>query len=174
MSSILGSASEEQKELVVNLFREFCGADGRFGAEQARRIVVKQLDYQTKQDGDLGPKTRARLTCELKVEPDMLHNANAIHGGCILFLVDICTSVCHAVDTFRMLSVSLTTHFHNPAFLGNTLRIVAETVSVGKRVIVVRCEIYEIETGLIVASGQQIKMAPQSANVPLNVPMPLL
>jgi hypothetical protein len=56
MSSILGSASEEQKELVVNLFREFCGADGRFGAEQARRIVVKQLDYQTKQDGDLGPK----------------------------------------------------------------------------------------------------------------------
>jgi hypothetical protein len=69
---------------------------------------------------------------------------------------------------------------------------VAETVSVGKRVIVVRCEvsthpatlgwdvdglnlkIYEIETGHIVASGQQVKIAPQSTNVSLNVPMALL
>lgn len=96
MSSVLGSASEQQKELVVNIFREFCGAEGRFGAEQARRIVVKQFDYETKPEGDLGARyvfcsgptnqidlmnsTRARLTCELKVESDMLHNADAVSG----------------------------------------------------------------------------------------------
>lgn len=77
---------------------------------------------------------------------------------------------------------------------GNTLRIVSETVSVGKRVTVARCEvsltvcsfgwleenidrppkkIFEVETGSIVASGQQVKMNIQS-NIALNVPFALL
>lgn len=56
MSSVLGSASEEQKEYVVTLMRDFVGAEGHFAAEQARRIIITQLDYETRAEGELGAK----------------------------------------------------------------------------------------------------------------------
>jgi hypothetical protein len=94
MSSVQGSATDEQKSTVVQvrnrfdrstslvhaveLFRDFCGAEGHFAAEQARRIVVTQLDYETRPEEELGARQVARMVCEIKIEKDMLHNANAV------------------------------------------------------------------------------------------------
>ncbi|PVG01976.1 hypothetical protein CPB86DRAFT_30253 [Serendipita vermifera] len=161
MKAVLGNATDEQKEYAYDLFQNFVGAEGFFCSEQARRIEVKRLDFEDRPKGEPGTEKLAKLICEIKIEKDMMHAANSVHGACILWLVDVCTSVCHSAFDFKLLSLSLTTHFHGPASLGNTLRIVSETVSVGKRVIVARCEIFEVETGAIVASGSQVKMAPQ-------------
>lgn len=78
MNDILGSASEEQKSYAAKLFKDFAGAEGTFCFGLARRIVVKKVDFDEQHGSDLGLKQKARLVCEIKIEKDMLHAADAV------------------------------------------------------------------------------------------------
>jgi hypothetical protein len=78
MNDISGSANDEQKSYAAKLFKDFVGAEGMFCFEQARRIVVKKVDFDEQHGSELGLKMKARMICEIKIEKDMLHAADAV------------------------------------------------------------------------------------------------
>ncbi|KAJ3895849.1 hypothetical protein GG344DRAFT_37929 [Lentinula edodes] len=104
----------------------------------------------------------------------MLNLANTVHGGCIAYFVDFCSSLALvALDVHQnndyTLSVSqaLNIVFHSPAALGETIRIVNMSVSSGGRSATGRTEIWNDTHKRIVASGTHIKMLPSKSKVKL-------
>jgi len=112
-------------------------------------------------------RAEGKVVMKLVVNDDMLNLANTVHGGCIAYLVDFCSSLAllalgAAQTGDRALSVSqaLNIVFHSPAALGETLRIVNMSVSTGVRAATARTEIWNDTHHRLVASGVHIKMQP--------------
>ncbi|KAJ7938176.1 HotDog domain-containing protein, partial [Mycena leptocephala] len=116
-------------------------------------------------------KKEARLVCEIVVTEDCLNGAGNIHGGCSAFLIDMwvifksyevqCSSMCFmAFQRGMHVSQSLNIVYHSPATLGEKLRIVNNTMTVGSRVMSARTEIWNATQHRLVASGVHVKMRP--------------
>ncbi|KAJ6542644.1 HotDog domain-containing protein [Mycena capillaripes] len=136
-----------------------------FGDSILRRLVVTHASIDKKAEEPL--KEQAKLVCELFVNDDMLNGGGNVHGGCSAFLIDVCSTLC--LLGFRAgrytVSQSLNIVYHSPAKLGETLRIVNTTMTVGARALSARTEIWNATKHRLVASGVHIKMKPSEAKL---------
>ncbi|KAK0491594.1 hypothetical protein IW261DRAFT_1438465 [Armillaria novae-zelandiae] len=101
----------------------------------------------------------------------MVNGAMTIHGGCSAYLVDICSTLAIIVYTLssgrpvNTVSQSINMTYHSPAGLGEELRIVSTTMTIGSKTLIARTEIWSDTTKRLVASGVHSKMEPSQAKL---------
>ncbi|KAJ7641880.1 HotDog domain-containing protein [Roridomyces roridus] len=168
ISSITGSAPNYVKQLVCNTFYSYgVGADpDAFGYAVGRATRFTEISIERSVE-KLG-RLEGRTVAEVVVTKGMLNGAGMLHGGCVTYLIDNCTSTpmvalglytnTNGVGVTQCMNVL----FHAPAPLGCTLSIVSTTVAMGGRVMTGRCEIIDKATGRVVASAFLNKMQPQT------------
>ncbi|KAG6844358.1 hypothetical protein H0H87_007539 [Tephrocybe sp. NHM501043] len=170
ISQVAGNAPNDVKAAVADtsmfFARRIDGVTGPiFGEAITKRMIVTEVSIDKKAEEPL--KTEGRVVCELTVEEDMVNGGGNIHGGCSAFLVDICSSMC--LMALRLatsgeyegsVSQSLNIVYHSPAGLGERLRIVNTTMTMGARATSARTEIWNTTHHRLVSSGVHIKMKP--------------
>ena len=174
ISKIDGNASDNIKEILGNIPLMFARSPvengaGTFGASILKRMAVTELSVLTKAEEP--QKLEARAVCELTVEEDMINGGGNIHGGCSAFLIDVCStlalmtlSMTNSPDAdfqaLRSVSQSLNVVYHSPAGLGDKIRLVNSTMTLGARAQSARTEIWNLTHHRLVASGVHVKMQP--------------
>ncbi|KAJ6542641.1 HotDog domain-containing protein [Mycena capillaripes] len=135
---------------------------GEFGNSIYENLVLTHASVQNNPEEPL--KKEARVVCGIVVAEDMLNGGGNIHGGCSAYLIDLCSSFCFMILQRGMhVSQSLNIVHHSPATLGEKLRIINTTMTVGTRVMSARTEIWNATQHRLVASGVHIKMRPSES-----------
>ncbi|KAJ2915610.1 hypothetical protein MD484_g4795, partial [Candolleomyces efflorescens] len=139
-----------------------------FGRSIADRFRVTEISVNEKVDE--ASKLEGKVVLELEVTKEMINGAGNIHGGCSAYLVDICSSLAVSALTlttegkeYPTVSQAINMIYHSPAVLGNTLRVVNTSTTVGRRTHTCRTEIWNATHHRLVASGTHVKMAPSPA-----------
>jgi len=168
VSHISGNASDEVKKAFSSpaSFLTRPEASGQiFGASIVKKMVVTEISVDKKAEEPR--KLECRFVLELTVGSDMVNGAGNIHGGCSAFLIDICSTLALAAYNMADLghalpsvSQSLSIVYHSPATVGDRLRIVNTTMTVGSRAHSARTEIWNLTHHRLVSSGVHIKMQP--------------
>ncbi|KAJ7619444.1 HotDog domain-containing protein [Roridomyces roridus] len=164
MTGITGNAPDEVKEVLSNIPNLFgaqqANVAGGFGDSIVQRLQVTHASLEAKADEPM--KKEGKVVCELEVRQDMLNGGGNVHGGCSAFLVDICSTLSLFVyePGAPTVSQSMNIVYHSPATLGDKLRIVNTTLTVGARAMSARTEIWNATSHRLVASGVHIKMQP--------------
>ncbi|TFK69434.1 Thioesterase/thiol ester dehydrase-isomerase, partial [Pluteus cervinus] len=172
-SEISGNAPEEVKELLASAnYVPQANQPPTFADSIIKRTktvevsVVNKAEEPTRKEG--------RVVCEVLVEEDMTNGYGSVHGGCLALLIDQCSTMAlYALqmstvgEPFFGVSQSLNIVYHSPALLGDTLRIVNTTMTVGSRAVSVRAEVWSKTYHRLVASGVHIKMQPSSEKAKL-------
>ncbi|TBU53418.1 hypothetical protein BD310DRAFT_981147 [Dichomitus squalens] len=97
---------------------------------------------------------------------DMLNANRHVHGGCSMFMIDICSAIALTALSIAMnkrthlVSQAINTIFHAPATVGARLKIVNKTVAYGTRTVSARTEIWDITNRRLVVSGIHNQMQP--------------
>ncbi|KAJ3818509.1 HotDog domain-containing protein [Lentinula raphanica] len=119
-------------------------------------------------------RLEGKVVIQTVVNEDMLNLANTVHGGCLAYFVDCCSSTAlialdlhHSDDYVLSVSQALNVVFHSPAALGETIRMVSMSVSSGGRSAAGRTEIWNDNHKRIMASGTHIKMMPSNPKTKL-------
>ncbi|KAJ7145850.1 HotDog domain-containing protein [Mycena epipterygia] len=161
---ISGNADDGVKEFLSNLSNSFgkrFNQKPAFGNSILARMVVTEASVNKKAEEPL--KEEGRVVCELIVTEDMLNGGGNVHGGCSAYLIDMCSTLALIVVHQGMnVSQSLNIVYHSPAGLGEKLRIVNTTMTVGARAVSARTEIWNATHHRLVASGVHIKMQPSA------------
>ncbi|KZT06487.1 uncharacterized protein LAESUDRAFT_653521 [Laetiporus sulphureus 93-53] len=124
--------------------------------------AIELTIFDRPQDG----KQQTRVVFELTVNNDMLNAFDMMHGGCIAFLVDVCSSVALSLlgivtnGNVAYVSQALNTTYFAGAPLGAKLQIISTTTSVGSRIAIAETEIWDMTDRRLVASGIHTKMKP--------------
>ncbi|KAG6841294.1 hypothetical protein C0991_012464 [Blastosporella zonata] len=170
ISRVSGNAPDDVKTVVSNTSMFYAhhidGVTGPiFGEAITKRLDITEVSIEQKAEEPL--KAEGRVVCELTVEEDMVNGGGKIHGGCSAFLVDVCSSMCLMAlrlsttgDYEGSVSQSLNIVYHSPADLGDRLRIVNTTMTMGARALSARTEIWNVTHHRLVSSGVHIKMKP--------------
>ncbi|KAF7364601.1 Acyl-coenzyme A thioesterase 13 [Mycena venus] len=162
---ITGNADESFKQSMLD-FPSFLDRTGRsrFGDSIIQVLVVTHASVEKNADEPL--KTEGKVICELVVTEDMLNGEGNVHGGCSAYLIDMCsTLVLMACGHYVHVSQSLNVVYHSPATLGEKLRIVNTTMTIGRRTMTARTEIWNATKHRLVASGVHIKMVPSPSKL---------
>ncbi|KAG6875458.1 hypothetical protein C0992_003768 [Termitomyces sp. T32_za158] len=180
ISKVAGNVPDHVKAIVSNMSRYYLPGHNLkvsgpiFGASIAKRLEVTEASVLQKAEEP--SKTEGRMVCELTVEEDMLNGGGNIHGGCSAFLIDICSSM--PITMLRLattgeyeysVSQSLNIVYHSPAGLGDRIRLVSTTLTIGGRVVSARTEIWNVTHHRLVASGVHIKMKPSAGPTKANL-----
>ncbi|EGN94327.1 hypothetical protein SERLA73DRAFT_188142 [Serpula lacrymans var. lacrymans S7.3] len=135
-----------------------------FEREITSRLTWKEVSLVRKAEEP--EKLEGRVVMEIIVEEDMLNAADNLHGGCSGLLVDNCSTMANVVLGQAMgeeaklgVSLSINIMYHSPAALGDKLRIVSTTLTMGARAMSSRCEIWNDTRHRLVVSGVHSKMA---------------
>ncbi|KAF7297176.1 4HBT domain-containing protein [Mycena indigotica] len=179
--TIAGNADDSLKEMFSDL-KKLLGTSSdtpAFGDEIVSRMKVTHASIDQKLEEP--NKTEGKIVVELEVAEDMLNGwrsswhllyhaellngAGSVHGGCSAFLIDLCSSLSlMLIDPGLTVSQSLNIVYHSPANLGEKLRIVNTTITVGSRIMSARVEIWNATKHRLVASGVHIKMQPSPSS----------
>ncbi|PPR01588.1 hypothetical protein CVT26_013327 [Gymnopilus dilepis] len=165
-SHIAGNAPDDVKSFLENLLTSpRTGRSPTFAESVERRLKVTEVSIQKKSEEER--KTEARVVLELEVSEDMLNGSGNIHGGCSAFLVDLCSTLAlialgmaNTGEVTRSVSQSLNIVYHSPAQLGDKLRLVNTTLTLGARALSARTEIWNVTHHRLAVSGTHVKMAP--------------
>ncbi|RXW15397.1 hypothetical protein EST38_g10458 [Candolleomyces aberdarensis] len=173
ISSISGNASDSTKEVLSSVHRIFANRTGNdnagpiFGEAIQKRLQVTEVSVNPKAEEP--QRLEGKVVLETIVEEDMLNGGGIIHGGCSAFLIDVCSTlalIALNLETTQgaVVSVSqaLNVVYHSPAALGDKIRIVNQTITVGARAHSVRTEIWNVTHHRLVSSGTHIKMQPSA------------
>ncbi|KAF9035333.1 hypothetical protein BDZ89DRAFT_983268, partial [Hymenopellis radicata] len=163
-SLVAGNAPDEVKTILANPMEVLkMYKDGEltgFGRTVLSTLTVTEASLVKKAEEPM--RDEARVVCKLIVDEEMLNGANTLHGGCSAFLVDICSTLPIIVygmmnsDKFLMsVSQSINMTYHSPALLGDELKIVNTTMTVGTKSM-----IWNVTRKRLVASGIHVKMEP--------------
>ncbi|TFK69433.1 hypothetical protein BDN72DRAFT_840399 [Pluteus cervinus] len=172
VAEITGNASDTIKERLgapLKFFglRGFKLTPPIFGdsiIERMRTVEVSIVDKAEEPS-----RQEAKVVTEVLVKEDMANGGGTVHGGCIGFLIDLCStmSLCafqmntsNTFEYFIPVSQSLNIVYHSPAHMGDTIRIVNTTMTVGARALSVRTEIWNSTHHRLVASGVHVMMKP--------------
>ncbi|KAH8830892.1 hypothetical protein DL96DRAFT_1707684 [Flagelloscypha sp. PMI_526] len=143
ISSIQGNAKREVKEMLVSKHNVYCTG---FGGDIAKRLKLVEASFLPKCDEP--KKFEAKVVYEIDVDVDMLNGVGNIHGGCSAFLVDWCSTASlgaytkHTIGTPEWgVSQNINVTYHSPAALGEKLRIINTTMTVGTRIVSARTEV---------------------------------
>ncbi|TFK24722.1 hypothetical protein FA15DRAFT_669292 [Coprinopsis marcescibilis] len=174
VSKVAGNASPEIKERISNLHKflhTFVPAQYKdvafFGRSIQERFVVTEVSVLEKKDEP--SKLEGRVVVELDVNEEMINGGGNIHGGCSAFLVDMCSSL--AISTLGLategtqyptVSQAINMIYHSPAAVGDRLRLVNTSMTLGNRAQSARTEIWNVTHSRLVASGTHIKMKPSA------------
>ncbi|KAF8076883.1 HotDog domain-containing protein [Lyophyllum atratum] len=172
VSKIAGNASDDVKSAVADTSFYYAYAhtlDGVtgpiFGESIMKRVVVTEVSVEKK--AEESKKLEGRVVCELTVEDDMVNGGGNIHGGCSAFLIDMCSTMAlialgmtNTGEVNGSVSQSLNVVYHSPAGLGDRLRLVNTTMTLGGRAQSARTEIWNVTHHRLVSSGVHIKMQP--------------
>ncbi|TCD64792.1 hypothetical protein EIP91_003629 [Steccherinum ochraceum] len=135
-----------------------------YGNTILRNLKVTEMSLLQKEE-ELG-KLEAKMVFETRVDDSMLNDTESMHGGCTAFLVDFCSSItlslilAHFHRPPSQVSQTLSIVYHAPANKGVKVRIVNRTITMGKRIMSARTEVYDAEHSRLVATGVHTKMAP--------------
>ncbi|KAG7097488.1 hypothetical protein E1B28_004830 [Marasmius oreades] len=142
-----------------------------FGYDIIARMEVTEVSVSKKMDEPL--KEEGRVVVKMKIEQDMVHGGLHMHGGCSAFIIDTCTTLAMAALTLgtvgkKLSNVSLALNilYHAPAALGEELRIVSTTLTVGGRAFSARTEMWSDTHNRLVASGVHVKLSPSTGRTP--------
>ncbi|KAF9054653.1 hypothetical protein BJ165DRAFT_1337667 [Panaeolus papilionaceus] len=166
MAGITGNVPVEVKELPVKWLAVFRNRGKGFSGKIAKRLKVKDVSILPCVD-DLG-KMEGRVTCEIDVTPDMCNAQGLLDQGCIVYLLDECSTISMVVGNAaegRMVpagvSQTINVLFHSTATVGTTLRIVNRALASGYESNSAKTEvIWNASTHRLVASGTQLSMSP--------------
>lgn len=82
----------------------------------------------------------------------MLNGGGNVHGGCTAYLIDMCTSMAFPAlaiynggESKPSVSQAINTVYHGPAQLGDVLKIVSTTITMGARILTANCEVRRLE-----------------------------
>ncbi|KAG7097498.1 hypothetical protein E1B28_004840 [Marasmius oreades] len=161
-----GNCSLETKQRIVDTLASHVRHGVFAGSTVASKLRVSEVTVGQMREDPLREEGRAVFT--LTVDEDMMNLAGGVHGGCIAYLIDFCSSLALAVLAHkqtgdrRVISVSqaLNIVYHSPAPLGDKLRIINTTMTVGKRASSIRSEIWSDVNHRLIASGVHVKMDP--------------
>ncbi|KAF9562480.1 hypothetical protein CPC08DRAFT_706687 [Agrocybe pediades] len=181
VSQVAGNASDEIKMILGNpkaFYASFRKPGERelnvFGKSIQERMVVTELSVLHKAEEPA--KLEGRAVLEIDVTEDMLNGGGNIHGGCSAYLIDMASSfalsllIMHelgAGTVYPSVSQALNVVYHSPAGVGERLRLVNTTMTIGRRAESVRTEIWNVTHHRLVASGVHIKMMPSQPKAAL-------
>ncbi|KAK7029371.1 hypothetical protein VNI00_014625 [Paramarasmius palmivorus] len=178
VSHISGNASNRVKAFVADL-STFYGVNmypelkATFCDYIIPRIKVTEVSVLKKAEEPM--KVEGRVVCSLTVEDDMVNAGKNMHGGCSAFLVDICSTLSLSALSLEttgkphyMVSQTINTIYHSPAGLGDELRIVNTSLTLGGRAASAKTEIWNATHHRLVVSGTHIKM--QASPAPSSRP----
>jgi acyl-coenzyme A thioesterase 13 len=173
IAHITGNASDEIKRTAGNpayfftYLRSHKVKSPIFGSSILNRLKVTEISINKKQEEE--SKLEARIVLEIDVTEEMLNGGGSVHGGCFAFLVDLCSSIALLVLTkqttgkaYPSVSQSLNIVYHSPAALGERLRIVNTTMTLGARAQSARTEIWNATHRRLAVSGTHITMNPST------------
>ncbi|KAI6040432.1 hypothetical protein EDC04DRAFT_1510653 [Pisolithus marmoratus] len=163
IDDVTGNASPTTKEHVTLWFLHMCSSGGGFGIRSAKSLKLIEVSILPKVDE---PKRQeARIVLEMTVTEDMLNLAGNMHGACITYLVDICSTLpilalSHAQGGAGLPGVSqhIDMIFHAPASLGDKLKLITTTITIGGRTASSRIDLWDTTHHRLIASGTQVKM----------------
>ncbi|KJA29568.1 hypothetical protein HYPSUDRAFT_126084 [Hypholoma sublateritium FD-334 SS-4] len=171
VSHVSGNAPDHIKRVLSNTTAFFANRQpdkikGKiFAEDMQKRFKVTEVSILRKVEEP--NKLEGRVVVELEVMKDMLNIRHGIHGGCSAALIDMCSTLAlHALvmynstDDYISVSQTMNIVFHSPAALGDILRLVNTTLTVGSRAHSASTEIWNVTHRRLVASGVQIKMVP--------------
>ncbi|KAF9035903.1 hypothetical protein BJ165DRAFT_1355064 [Panaeolus papilionaceus] len=110
-----------------------------------------------------------KVVVEVPVTQDMLNAEGSVHNGCIITLIDLCSTLAlHAViltkqEDYATVSQTMNIMYHNGvARLGDTLSIVNTSLAMGDSGHSARTEIWSTKHRQLIATGAQIKLVPSA------------
>ncbi|KDQ64051.1 hypothetical protein JAAARDRAFT_52052 [Jaapia argillacea MUCL 33604] len=169
-SLIAGNAKPETKRVVTHWLHLFMHRGSGFADSVGGKVEVTEISVYPK--AEEVERVEGRVVCEVTVTPDMLNAMGNVHGACYIYLIDICSSLPLSVigkeagrDGQPGVSQSLNTVFHAPSQLGDRLKIVSTSITVGVRVMSARCEVWNVTRHRLVASGVHAKMEASPAKL---------
>ena len=106
-----------------------------------------------------------RSTFEVVIVPGLCNPMGNMHGGAVALAADMLTSMAAAPLArpgwweFGGVSRTLHTTFLRPIKLGATLLVECEVVSVGRRMSVIQCKMFDKASGKLMATAEHGKVA---------------
>ena len=145
----------QQTERVLKKFLESCGKVQNF-----EQLFLFNTEPTVVHDHPLikDPKTEVLFT--VIPTPDMSNVLGTVHGGVYPSLIDSLTSlVAYGFDRppKASVSVSINTQYMRPLFVGKKAYFVAKVSQIGRKMIFLRCDIYDHNLKLA-ATGSHEKM----------------
>ncbi|KAH8108368.1 HotDog domain-containing protein [Phellopilus nigrolimitatus] len=167
---IAGNASDEIKQHLAGILFTFMGRGKGFADAIGGRVKIIEVNIQEKAEEP--QKREGKVVCEIDVEDDMVNGGGNVHGGCSAYLIDLCSSlpICalgmaSGRSGIGGVSQAINVVYHSPARVGEKLRIVNTTISLGARAMSARSEIWNATHHRLVATGVHIKMDPSPSKL---------
>ncbi|THU89430.1 hypothetical protein K435DRAFT_761110 [Dendrothele bispora CBS 962.96] len=179
ISHVSGNVSDDLKRLIAYPCESLYTAQGEDGkwtfsgynAEIFKRIKITEVSVEK---NALEPKKfTGKVVCEMDVERDMINPDGVLQGGCTAFLADMCTNLSllalagHTGGEQNSTSQALNVIYHAPSLLGDRLRIVSTTISLGARTMSARVEMWSMKYHRLIASAVHMKMLPSAPQTKL-------
>ncbi|KAF9076904.1 HotDog domain-containing protein [Rhodocollybia butyracea] len=171
-NDIAGNASEEVKDFLKHTVNIFTGQRQKtFASSVLSRLILTEASLK---NNAVEPQRKdSFIVYKITVDEDMINGGGNIHGGCSALLIDCCSSA--AIIAMKLaqgamsmdVSQSMNIIYHAPAAIGEVLRIVNTTMTMGKRITSARTEIWSETHHRLVASGTHIKMEPSAPTTKL-------
>jgi len=169
-----GSATDAQKHVVMQALAVLLrdppplSQSSSFGSTVGRRMRVVSVDVFRMPFGEDGHGREApfvaEVECEIAVQEDMV---DASGRGCeayVGYLIDVCTVLpivgLAGEKWISGFTQSLNLGFHAQAPIGSVLSLKSHSVAMGDQSATARCEIWDKERQVIIASGTSVKASP--------------
>ncbi|KAF8839812.1 hypothetical protein BDN67DRAFT_708254 [Paxillus ammoniavirescens] len=174
-AAIGGNASKQLKQSLLDIVTAMAKGIKARGFRGFEPDIVSRLEWtevSVLKNPEEPTKLEGRVVLEITVEDDMLNEHDTLHGAFSALLIGRCSVIPIALLGLATtgkpnlgVSQSLNMQFHAPAMIGDRLRIVNTTISLGNRVQSSRGEIWNITHHRLVASGIHTKMSASEAKV---------
>ncbi|KAI6100148.1 hypothetical protein F5141DRAFT_1140585 [Pisolithus sp. B1] len=165
IGDVTGNASRATKELVALWLLHVCSTGGGFGVRTGKSLKLVEISILPKADE---PKRQeARVVLEMPVTEDMLNlgwkRAWSMHYLPYRYVRSSTLPIIallHAQGGSGDPGVSqqIDTIFHAPASLGDELKLITTSTTVGGRTTSARIDLWDTTHRRLVASGTQVKM----------------
>ncbi|EGO02137.1 hypothetical protein SERLA73DRAFT_120777 [Serpula lacrymans var. lacrymans S7.3] len=158
-----GNATPETKELVAKWLHVFAGQQCGFAHRVGKLLELTEVSIREKAEEP--SRKEGRVVCEMTVSEDMLNVRGQIHGGCIIYLVDICSTLAASAMSFAAggtgnpgVSQTINTTYHAPASLGDRIKLINTSITIGGRTATASTEIWDMTHRRLIATATQVKM----------------
>ncbi|KAI0672621.1 HotDog domain-containing protein [Trametes maxima] len=164
----VGDISPKQREAILGFSNHILRGPATWAKDFGARLEMTEVVVEARaEDG----KSHMRMVFEAEMGPDMCNVTGIMHGGCSMYIIDVCSSIA-LVGLGRAtnkpadyVSQAITTTFHAPAPVGSKLKIINYTVSFGRRTVAARTEIWDVTHRRLIATGIHNQMAPSAVKL---------